>query len=174
MNADQQTKREPDPEERFHSILEELNKIKEKYVEKEQVDWYKKDVQLSRFFFNLSSILIIILSVSLPYLATLEGFGRTTVLPLVALAVAGLTGLSAFFRWDASTKSHIQVQSQLEYWLSIWELRITEAKNEPDVKKATEMAVNATLQLLENAQKTSSAEVEEHFQSIRPPRAQQS
>lgn len=174
MDEKPQTKKYPQSDERFRSVLQGLTAIKDKYVVKAQVNWYEKDVRLSRFIFNLSSILIIILSVSLPYLATLEGPWRNVVLPIVALVVAGLTGLSSFFRWDTSTKSHIQAKSMLEFWLSIWELRITEAEHELTVEKAIEKAVTATLQLLENAQNTSSTEIEEHFQSIRPPRVQQS
>lgn len=159
---------------RFLSVLHEVETIKNKYVVEGQLKWYQKRIWLPRICFYLSGILVILLSVSLPYLATQEGPWRTIVLPLVALVVAGLTGLSSFFKWDISMRSHIQGEFQLQFLLSIWDLQITEAKHELDAESAIKKAIQATQQLLENAQITSSAEIEEHFQSIKPPRVQQS
>src|SRR5689334_13520679 len=85
-------------DQRFLSVLGELETIKRKYVVEAHLKWYEQHIQPARIAFFLSGILIILLSVSLPYLATLEGVWRTTVLPVVALIVAALTGLSAFFK----------------------------------------------------------------------------
>ena len=71
-------------------------------------------------------------------------------------------------------RSHIQAEFQLQFWLSLWELQITEAKHELNVERAIEKALQATKQLLENAQNTSSTELEEHYKSIKSPRAQES
>jgi len=174
MDQKQQTNEPQQMDKRFLSVLDALETIKSKYVEEAELKWYDKHIQLPRFFFYLSGILIILLSVSLPYLATLEGLWRSIVLPIVALGVAGLTGLSSFFKWDTSMRAHIQAKFELQYWLSIWELQITEAKHELDVESAIKKALQATQQLLANAQNTLNIEVAEHYKSIKPPRVQES
>jgi hypothetical protein len=167
MDEKQQPNEDQQLDKRFLSVLHEVETIKNTYVVEAQLQWYAKRVGLPRFFFNLSGILIILLSVSIPYLATLEGPWRNIVLPIVALMVAGLTGLSSFFRWDTTMKSHIQAGLRLQYWLSLWDLQIIEAKHELNVERAIEKALQATQRLLENAQDTSSTETEEHFQFIK-------
>jgi len=69
---------------------------------------------------------------------------------------------------------HIQTKFQLRFWLSMWELQITEAKYDLDVESAIKKALQATQQLLEKAHNTLSTEVEEHYQSIKPPKVQES
>src|SRR2546423_5454901 len=115
MDEKQQTNEPQQIDKRFLSVLSDLETIKSKYVVETQLKWYEKHIRLPRFFFYLSGILIILLSVSLPYLAIQEGLWRTIVLPIVALGVAGLTGLSSFFKWDTSMRSHIQAEFQLQF-----------------------------------------------------------
>ncbi len=98
MDEKQQTNEHQQMDERFRALLGALETIKNQYVAEAGLKWYDKHIWVPRFFFYLSGTLLILLSVSLPYLATLEGPWRTIVLPIVALAVAGLTGLSSFFK----------------------------------------------------------------------------
>jgi hypothetical protein len=169
MDEKQQTDEYQQTDKHFLSLLFELQAVKNKYVVAEQLNWYEKNTWQPRFFFSLSGILIIVLSVSIPYLSTLEGPWKNIVLPIVALVVAGLTGLSAFFRWDSKLKSYIQTKYRLQYCLSIWELEIAEAKHELKPEIAMKKALQATRQLLKNAQNITSSETEEHFQKITIP-----
>ena len=112
MEEGQKTTIDQQDNERFASILKELLSIKETYV-LQQLHWYRKRVPKVRFYFRLTSTLIIIFSVSIPFLTTLEGPWKSIVLPVVALMVAGLTGLSAFFRWEGSWKGYMHAQLTL-------------------------------------------------------------
>ena len=56
---------------RFISLLEEVISIKEKYILRE-IKWYRADATTVRRYFLFSSVLIIFLSVSIPFLTTLE------------------------------------------------------------------------------------------------------
>lgn len=168
MDTDQHTSQSDTD---FQTILTELISLKDKYVIKE-LKWYETHARQPMILFRVSGVLIILLSVSIPFLATLEGLWRTIVLPIVALLVAGLTGLISFFRWESDWKGYRQTQFTLDYLLSIWELKITQAKHERDIQQAIDMALEATQQLLDTTHTTTSAEAEEYFQRVQIPRVQ--
>jgi Protein of unknown function (DUF4231) len=152
----------------FVSLLQEVTAIKEKYIVRE-IKWYRADARTVRRYFLFSSVLIIFLSVSIPFLTTLEGSWRTILLPIAALMVAGLTGLSAFLRLDDHWRGSIHARLTLEHMLWVWELKIAEAKYETDVKKGMELLVKATEKLLEDTQDTIANTAEEHFKQLQPP-----
>ncbi|HYT45828.1 MAG TPA: SLATT domain-containing protein [Methylomirabilota bacterium] len=160
--------------EHFISALKELTAIKDTYIVKNKIQWYKKHIERVGIFFRLSGVLVIILSVSLPFFTTLEGFWKTTILPFVALLIAALTGLNAFFQWQSDWSGSYQAHIALEHLLSIWELRITEAKQETNVQEAIQKALKATEQLLDGAKEIAATETEGAFKNLQFPRSQQS
>src|SRR5205814_1312202 len=115
-------------DQQFISALNDLIAIKNTYIVKNKLKWYKKHIKLVGNLFRVSGVLVIILSVSIPFLITLEGLWKTTALPLIALLIAALTGLNAFFQWQSDWNSSYQAHIALEHLLSIWEVRIIEAK----------------------------------------------
>ncbi|GHO89216.1 DUF4231 domain-containing protein [Dictyobacter formicarum] len=153
---------------RFISLIEELTHIKEMYASR-QLQWYRERAPKAKNYFRISSALIIIFSVSIPFLATLDGLWRITVLPIVALLIAGLTGLNAFFRWEDSWKGYMHAQLTLEHLLWMWELKISEAKHEMDPQKGIEIALHATEQLINETQGAIHAEAEEYFKLVQVP-----
>ncbi|MFB0536508.1 MAG: DUF4231 domain-containing protein [Anaerolineae bacterium] len=156
-------------DERFVAVLEELTKIKDAHVVR-TLNWYKRYARRPMVFFRASGVLIIILSVSVPFLGVLEGFWKDTVLPIVTLMIAGLTGLSSFFQWQSAWRGYRQTQFTLEHLLSIWELRIVEAKHHPDTQEGIEIALQVTKQLLDDARAATAAETEEYFELVQLPR----
>lgn len=154
---------------RFGSVLTELTHIKDA----QQLRYYNERIPRARHLFRISGALIIILSVSIPFLATLEGVWKNIALPIVALMIAGFTGLNAFFRWESNWKGYVQTKLTLEYMLWVWELRITEARHERDPQNGIEIALKATEQLLNNMQLTTSTESEEYFKRVQIPTVQQ-
>jgi hypothetical protein len=173
MDQDQQSRTPLPGDERFLAILTELTRIKDAFVG-QKLSWYQAHAKTPMLLFRLSGVLVILLSVSLPLLATLEGFWQTLVLPVVALFVAGLTGLTSFFRWESGWKGYRQAQFTLEYLLTTWELQITEASHQTDAQKGIDQALQATRQLLDATHTTISAEAEEYFKRVHIPRTQQS
>lgn len=159
-------------DERFRSALATLTRIKDEFVG-QKLHWYQVHARTPMFLFRVSGILIILLSVSLPLLATLEGFWKTLVLPIAALFVAGLTGLTSFFRWESGWKGYRQAQFTLEYLLTTWEVQIAQASHHTDVQEGIDQAFQATKQLLDATRTTISAEAEEYFKQVHIPRAQQ-
>ncbi len=153
---------------RFVSLLKEVTGIKDTYIIRE-IKWYRSDSKIVRRYFLFISVLIIFTSVSIPFLTTLEGPWRNLILSIAALMVAGLTGLSAFLHLENHWKGSIHAKLTLEHMLWVWELKIAEAKHEPDAQKGIEMIVKATEKLLEGAQDTITNTADEHFKQIRPP-----
>lgn len=153
----------------FQTILDEVTRIKTTYVES-QIKWYQTHANVPMFLFRISGMLIILLSVSLPFLATLDSFWKTIVLPIVALLVAALAGLTSFYRWESKWKGFRETQSTLQYLLAVWDLSIAEAKQ----KKDEQQALQATRQLLDAAHSSTSAETEQFFQRAQIPQSQQS
>ena len=157
----------------FQTILDEATRIKNEYVQ-EQVNWYNNHASLPMRLFRISGILIILLSVSLPFLATLDGFWKTIVLPIVALLVAALTGLTSFYRWESDWKGFRETKFMLEYLISVWDWSISQAKLEKDEQKAITLVVAATNQLLDATHAATSSETAQFFQRAQIPQGQQS
>jgi hypothetical protein len=158
---------------RFLLALEELTRIKEEFVVR-QLNWYQGHTKAPMLFFRTSGILVILLSVSLPFLTTFEGLWKTIALPVFSLSIAGLTGLNAFFRWESDWKARRQTQYTLEYLLKMWELKIAEARCQEDVQKGIEIALQATEQLISAARTATSAETEEYFKRVQIAQTRQS
>jgi hypothetical protein len=157
---------------RFLSVLEEVTRVKDEYVV-QQMNWYKEHTRTPMRLFRISGVLVILLSVSLPFLTTLEGPWKTIILPAVSLAVAGLTGLNSFFRWESDWKGYRQTQLALEYLLTEWELQIAEAKCQIDIQKGIDIALQATRQLISTSRTTMSVEAEEYFKRVQTARTRQ-
>src|SRR5436190_18395614 len=110
-------------DERFISVLKELEALKENFVVR-KIHVYSRVATQARLRFRISGALIIGLSVCLPFLTILkEGIWISIVLPIVALVIAGLSGLNAFFRWESNWKGYSQTRYKLEYLLKVWELK---------------------------------------------------
>ncbi len=158
---------------RFLSVLAELTHIKDEFVVR-QLHWYETRARTPMLLFRISGALVILLSVSLPFLTTLGGFWKTIVLPVISLLIAGLTGLNSFFRWESAWKGYRQTHLTLEYLLTGWELQIAEARCQVDEQKAIDIALKATEQLINMTRTTTSTEAEDYFKRVQAARTQQS
>ncbi|BCL80124.1 DUF4231 domain-containing protein [Ktedonobacteria bacterium brp13] len=159
---------------RFISELKELEALKENFVVR-KIHAYSRRATQARLRFRISSTLIIGLSACLPFLTTLrEGIWISIVLPIVAIAIAGLSGLNAFFRWESNWKGYSQARYRLEYLLKVWELKIIEARHATDTQKAVEIVVQATKQLPDDVESTTSVETEEYFKRVQIPKTSRS
>ena len=172
MDKDRQIEDFPQRDRRFLSVLAEVAQVKDEFVV-QQLHWYETHAMMPMLLFRISGVLVILFSVSLPLLTTLNGFWRIIVLPVVSLLIASLTGFNDFFRWESVWKDYRQTHMTLEYLLKKWDLQITEARSQLDVQKGIEIALLATEQLLEAARTATSAEAEDYFKRVQAVRAQQ-
>jgi uncharacterized protein DUF4231 len=77
-----------------------------------------------RRFYRLSGMLVILAGAGLPVLANLDYPGKSTVVSLAGMAVAVLTALHAFYRWDQSwiLLRHTEGALTAAYWA--WRLDV--------------------------------------------------
>jgi hypothetical protein len=156
--------------EHFLTALKELAEIKQEVVGARA--WFKQHARPRMIFFRVVGVLVIALSVSVPFIAAQTAPWKDMVVSLAALTIALLTGLNSFFRWEHAWQSYRQTQYALDHLLALWELRIVEAKHQANTQKAIEMAIRATEQLLLDARAITSAETSEYFKQVQMPQGQ--
>ena len=152
-------------------LLQELRRIVDENVTS-TLRWYKHRAALPRLIFRASGALIIILSVSIPLMAALQYPGKDIVLSAIAVLIAALTGLNSFYRWEDTWRNRRETEFALTHLLSIWELKIVEAMHLGDPRKAKELLLVATRQLLEDAKGVTGTETEKFFSNIDWPQAE--
>lgn len=157
-------------DERFLKILEELGQFKQEVVQTR--DWYKAHAPQPMRWFRITGALLIILSVSVPFIAGQTAPWKDTVLSLMTLTIAALTGLGAFFRWEYAWQSYRKTQYALDRLLNMWEFKIVEARYQVDPQRAIDMALRSTEQLLQDAAAITSSETAEYFKQVQMPQAQ--
>jgi hypothetical protein len=155
-------------EEKFDEALKEFTKLKNEYVVS-KMKWYQKNAPRHFWSFRISGVLIILLSVSVPFMTSLSGFWKDTVLPISTLLIAGLTGLNSFMQWQEGWKEYRKTQFAIEYLLTKWEFEVTKAINNPNKKQALNALTRATSSLLENTKQISARETETFFERVEAP-----
>jgi hypothetical protein len=152
---------------KLEKTLSELSRFKDDVIK--SIEWYKKQAPKQMVLFRTFGVLVILLSVSVPFLGTLEGLGKTIVLPVVSVLIAGLTGINAFFNWQSQWQQFRLAQFTLENLVAKWDFEILLAKSEEDEERAIEMVVEATKDLMEQASRVTQAETADFFRGVQSP-----
>jgi hypothetical protein len=155
-------------DEKLNALLKQLRSIVETQVIS-TLEWYKSHATWPRVVFRTAGTCIILLSISIPILATHNYPGKETLLSIFALLIAALTGLNAFFKWEETWKSRRQTEFALSHLLAIWDLKMIEALHETDPHHAVKIAITATEKLVNDARTITGAETEEFFRNIQWP-----
>ena len=80
-------------------VIDKLHCIKKEFAEKTLL-WYKKKRKFPGVCFRLVGIVIIILSLSIPYLSAAGGELLSVGVPIASLIIAVFTALNSFFAWQ--------------------------------------------------------------------------
>ena len=148
--------------------IDELSEIKIHYVDN-ILKWYGDHVNYPRFMFRLAGILVIVLSLGLPILATFENkLGKYWVL-IASTTIAILTALNSFFNWQKMWEKRVMLKLTLEGLVAKWEAEIIVAKAASDPKSGFERAFNATRELIEKTRATTATETGSFFAGIKFP-----
>lgn len=118
-----------------------------------------------RRWFRLTGVLTIVFSVALPALTSTSFDSRNTVISVVAVVVAGLSGLRAFYQWDQSWKLYRSQEVALVALLTRWRLdmmRLLKA----DPKDADDQAHALTLDILREVHDLGRTELADFFSAI--------
>jgi hypothetical protein len=148
--------------------------ISARYPEYEQLINQRLEVNLDRChilarrhrgWFRLTGVLTVLFSVSLPALTAVNFSGRNVVISVLAVAVAALSGLRAFYQWDQSWQLYRSQELALVALLTRWQMammRIVKSAA-PD---ADDQAYTLTLDILNEAYESGRAELSDFFSGM--------
>jgi hypothetical protein len=154
-------------DEKLTTLLKQLRPLVDNVVDARQ--YYEKRARRPKSAFRISGVAVILLSLSIPFIASLQFTGKDILLSAFAVLIAIVTSLGSFYKWEHTWRSYRQAESALGNLLSLWDFRIIEATQETDTSKGMEKIIVATQQLLEEAHKVTSAETEEFFSKVEWP-----
>jgi hypothetical protein len=117
----------PDPKENFAAFAEEyVLRIRAFYDSRAR--WHRK-------FYRASGILVIVAGASLPVLATTQYPHKDFIVSCVGAAVAAVTALRAFYRWDQGWVLLRQTEFAIDDAYSEWKGSLTHPANQNDAKE---------------------------------------
>ena len=158
----------PDSKEVFSEIEVTARSLQKTYIQN-RIDWYEQHSVAPRLYFRLAGITTILFSVSLPAVATANFPHKDLVMSVMSVTIAGLTGLSSFFRWESTWRANRTAQMNLEKHVGKWELELANARLLlPESDRANHVYL-ATNDLLVNAGNVVSSESEGFFSSLQFP-----
>jgi hypothetical protein len=155
-----------DADNRKDEFFKDLRDHKEHYVDP-ILHRYRQRIPPFRAVFVITSGLVILGSVSLPYLAQITTETNKAVISLVSLGVALLTALNSFFGWRLTWQKGAAATTALEHYIACWEIDLAKAYRE-DYDAAKRDAYLATSYLFTQALATRSAESEAFFAQLKP------
>jgi len=157
-----------EPQENVDTSIDELYEIKKNYIDKTWI-WYRDHSSWPRIVFRLAGVTVIVLSLSIPFLAAAKGKWLEIGVPIAALTIAILSALNAFFAWQKTWEKRITIQLTLEGLMAAWETKMAAARRSEDSKEGYEMALQATQDLIENTRSLTVTETGTFFSSIKFP-----
>jgi hypothetical protein len=152
----------------FDAVLKSCRSLKEQYVDI-RISYYKNHTKIPRWMFRTAGVMTIILSVTLPALAAAMFPYKEFILSGVSIAIAALTGLSSFYRWDRTWSGNSSAQVALEQHVAKWELELTNAQYVVPFAQRILHAYQATNDLLINARSVVSSESSGFFSGLQFP-----
>jgi len=150
------------------SVLEEVRPFVDKV--KRTREWYETRASRPRIAFRAMGVVVILLSLSIPFIAALRFTWKDLVLSLSAVLIAIATSLNSFFKWEQTWQAFRKSEFALDHLLTAWDLRRVEAMHETDPSKARDRILTATQQLIEEANKVGSSETQQFFDRIEMPK----
>jgi Protein of unknown function (DUF4231) len=138
-------------QENLSDTIDQLCKIKESYVD-EELRWFRTHQLGPHLLFRLAGITVIILSLTIPFLAAWRDVFPSWSVPLASFLIAVTAGLNSFFHWQATWQKRLNIETALKGWIALWETKILEARKMEDPLKGYQMALEATQTLIEKTQ----------------------
>jgi hypothetical protein len=115
------------PDDAFKQVENKARELHAQYIET-RIDWYRTHTAGPRFWFRWAGIVTIIFSVTLPALAAATFPYKELALSVTSIAIAALTGLSSFYKWERTWRANSTAQIMLEQHVAKWELELTNAR----------------------------------------------
>jgi hypothetical protein len=144
----------------------ELRNLVEQHV-RSRSNWYSTHTTWPRIAFRSAGVSVVVGSLLLPVVtAAKEWRPRDEVLTAVSLAVAILSSLTTFYRWDFTWQSRTKTATELQGLLAKWELALKFAETTQSPREA---ALSATQKLFDDAFNAIGSETNQFFTTIKWP-----
>lgn len=150
------------PPTKLDAAIAEVTQIATRELERNR-RWYAKNAQNTRRLFRSVGVILIVASVSLPFLSTATFDGKALAVSVTSLVVAGLTALNAFFQWQPSWHSYVASELALRELGTDWDLEVVRARLDPDEGHAIQQFLAAADQLVKRAEEIARQETAGYF-----------
>lgn len=147
-------------------FLTEMSRIQRDYVAS-RVAWYQDKKKWPRRLARGTTIALIVLSSSVPFLTGVDGWRKDVLLPIVALLIAALSGLKAAYQWERTWQAYAVAQFLIEDATGKWNVEMTRARHAVSAKASMDRAYRATLELLHVASTARDEETKAYFEDLR-------
>jgi len=151
----------------YEAIVADLRALVEKQV-MPCYRWYDSHKGWPRLLFRAGGLIVVVGSLLLPVIAAQNTPEYRVLLTGVSLAVAIMSSLNAFFRWDGAWRSRTRAAYALQGLLGVWEFELKASAAAENPSKA---ALDATGKLIREAFALVGSETDEFFASVRWPEA---
>jgi hypothetical protein len=148
--------------------IDELYEIKSRYVDA-MLHWYRDHVTWPRVVFRLAGLMVIVLSLAIPFLAAANGKYLSVGVPIASFSIALITAMNSFFAWQKVWEKRISVCLTLEGLIAAWETEIAAAKRDSDPATSFDKALKATQDLIDKTRAMTVAETGAFFSTIKFP-----
>jgi uncharacterized protein DUF4231 len=149
----------------FGQALKAARDIKDKYVNP-RIRWYETHTSLPRTIYRFVGIATIILSVTLPALASAQFEYKEIVVSAISVVIAALTGLGSFYHWERTWRGNSKAQVAIEQAVGKWELELRRAEFVVAQNDRVNHVIKATDDLLTNTGAVVSSESEGFFSNL--------
>jgi hypothetical protein len=153
------------PDDAFVELEKKARELQSQYIAP-RIEWYRTHTAGPRFWFRWAGIVTILFSVTLPALAAAGFPYKELVLSVMSIAIAALTGLSSFYKWERTWRGNSTAQISLQQHVAKWELEITNARVLVAPEDRATHVYKATNDLLTNAGNVVTSESEGFFSGL--------
>lgn len=129
-------------------------------------NWYRRRARWVRYFFRGSGVVVILLSVSLPLVATADFADKDLVISVIGVVIAGLTAIRNFYQWDHVWRIVRVADFELTFVLADWELELAKLAEKDDPEEASRLAFEKTKALFADTQAIMKNEAKQYFGTL--------
>jgi hypothetical protein len=153
------------PDDAFVQLEKKARELQAQYIGT-RIAWYRTHTAGPRFWFRWAGIITIVFSVTLPALAAAKFPYKELALSVMSIAIAALTGLSSFYKWERTWRANSTAQITLEQHVAKWELEPTNARLLVSPQDRATHVYKATSDLITNAGNVVTSESEGFFSGL--------
>ncbi len=134
------------------------------------IAYYKERAPKRRLAFRVSGFLLLVLSVSLPFLTWVAPEShQASVASTLSWLIALVAAASSFFNWQRAWQGYTQTQLTLQFLLTEWELKTAEARAAGTDAEGVTILRKALDKLVAGVTEAVSQETAQYFEGVHMP-----